>query len=537
MLDRVPPPMKRIWLVDDSPLASDAATRQLNDTYAVETFTHGSAAIERAVAGPLPDVLILDWVMPGMSGSEVLKFLRASAATEGLPILVLTGTANGGDLVEALDAGADDYVSKPCSREELRARVGSLLRSRGLRDRAEAAEKVVALLLVRESAARAEAETANRVKDDFLATLSHELRTPLNSILGWTGLLRGGTLAPETATRALATIERNAKSQASIIEDMLDISRIVSGKLRLELADMDALDAAEQALETVRPIAVNKKVHLRASFAKVPKISGDSTRVQQIVWNLLTNAVRFTPEGGTVTAEIGRSEGGVLISVSDTGEGMSPELVPRVFERFKQGDSTSTRLHSGLGLGLAIVRHLTELHGGRVRAFSDGLGQGARFEVWFPATSLPEDTSRSLRPVAAGKPLTGLSILIVDDDPDSLELLASALEIQGATVSSVASAREALASLDRAAPNVVVADIMMPGMDGYSLVRAIRARGPGHGGSTPAIALTAAAREEDRAKAMAAGFQFHLPKPVDIGTLSSAIVSLVAPATARDLTA
>ena len=517
---------KRVWVVDDSPLARETSARQLAALYDVDAFGHGSEVIERAASGAPPDVLVLDWVMPGMSGSEVLKFLRLAPATEGLAILVLTGTANSADLVEALEAGADDYVAKPCAGEELVARVGSLVRAKMLRDRAETAERTVGHLLVRESAARADAEAANRVKDEFLATLSHELRTPLNSILGWTTLLRGGTLTPETAVRALATIERNAKAQAAIIEDLLDISRIVSGKLRLDLAEVDPTDAVEQAVETVRPTAVTKNVTLRSRFARVPLVSGDASRIQQIVWNLLTNAIRFTRTDGTIDVIVEPSRGGIRIAVADTGEGIAADLLPRVFDRFKQGDSTNTRAHGGLGLGLAIVRHLAELHGGTASATSEGLGRGARFEIWLPSSALPETARPSVAPTPPRKPLTGLTILLIDDDRDSLDVLSAALVVQGATVSSVSSARAALTTLDSESPSVIVSDIMMPEMDGYSLMRAIRARQTAHGGTTPAIALTAAAREEDRNKAMEAGFQMHLSKPIDMWRLSSAIVAL-----------
>ena len=521
----------RVWIVDDSRLAMEACARELAPDHDVECFGDGSEAIERAASGPLPDVVLLDWHMPGISGVEVLRFFRASPRTVGLPILVLTSTGTDLDLIEALQAGADDYVAKTCARAELVARIGSLVRTKELRERAETAERELAGLLVSERAARADAESANHVKDDFLATLSHELRTPLNAILGWAQLLRSGTLSPELATRALETVERSAHAQASIIEDLLDVSRIVSGKLRLELLDTDVADAAEQALETLRPVAARKGVELHANIAHAALIAGDAARLQQIVWNLLSNAIRFTRAGGSVTVEVVPTDDVVLVRVADTGEGISAELLPRIFDRFRQGDSTSTRTHGGLGLGLAIVSHLVELHQGSVRASSAGPGQGASFEVSFPRVArVPRKISPSPEAPLGLMRLDRLNILVVDDDSDSLELLTIALAARGASVSAVPCAKDALDSLAQTAHDVLVSDIMMPEIDGYALIRAVRAGDPRHGASIPAIALSAATREEDRARALAAGFHLHLSKPVEMTSLVAAIARLAAPA-------
>lgn len=513
---------KRLWFVDDSPLATETTAKQLADDYAVECFVDGSSVIERAASDTLPDALVLDWIMPGVSGSEVLRFLRASPRTERLPIIVLTSTGNSADLVDALDNGANDYVARPCTRSELLARVGALLRVSELRERAEAAERENALLLERERAARTDAESANSIKDDFLATLSHELRTPLHSILGWVTLLKGGTLSSEMGTRALAAIERSGRAQATIIEDLLDISRIVSGKMRLDLATLDPADSIEQAIETVRPLAATKSIEIRTSIDSVGLVSGDAARIQQIAWNLLTNAVRYTPNGGTVTVALEEQRAGALLSVTDTGEGIPPELMTRMFDRFRQGDSSSTRTHGGLGLGLAIVRHLAELHGGTVCALSDGRGKGARFEVWLPLAVKRADVAPVAERRVAGA-LRGIDVLVVDDDESALELMKAVLVGDGATVTLASNGARALAALDRQLPDVVLSDLMMPEMDGYGLLRAVRERPPAEGGQLPIVALTAAALDTDRKEALRAGFQAHLAKPVDFGALSLTI--------------
>ncbi len=510
----------RVWLVDDT--AVEIVEGQLVPEYVVETFTDGAAVVERASHDVLPDVLLLGWMLPGISGAEVLRFLRTTTRTARLPILALTSAARETDLVDALDAGANDYVAKPCSKLELVARVSALVRGAELRRRAEVAERENRELLVRERAARAEAEMANFVKDDFLATLSHELRTPLHSILGWVALLRGGTLSPETADRALATIERSGKAQATMIEDLLDISRIVTGKMRLEMALVDPSDAAEQAVETVRPIAANKQVELVTKMQRVGRVRGDGARLQQIVWNLLTNALRYTAGGGRITVEVTGERGGVCLRVTDTGEGIAPELLGRIFDRFKQGDSTATRVHGGLGIGLAIVRHITELHGGTARAESGGKGAGARFDVWLPLAA-PATAEHGEKPRAAIASLEGVHVLVVDDEQDCLDVAVTALRTSGATVVSALSAREALRALDDALPHVIVSDIMMPEMDGPTLLRAVRARPIERGGELPAIALTAAASSNDRERILAHGFVSHLAKPIDLGVLVSTV--------------
>ncbi len=381
-----------------------------------------------------------------------------------------------------------------------------------------------------------ELETANRMKDEFLATVSHELRTPLNAILGWVRMLRAGSLADDRREKALETIERNANAQTQLIEDLLDVSRIISGKLRLNVAVVDLPQVVTNAIEAVRPAASAKGVELSQRLqAPASAISGDADRLQQVVWNLLSNAVKFTPQGGHVHVDLETREAFVEIAVSDDGQGIDPEFLPYVFERFRQADATTARQHMGLGLGLAIVRHLVELHGGNVRVESEGLGRGARFLACLPVA--PHRTGAveqppPLRQPAAGRgvscpaELADVAVLVVEDDEDSRELLTDVLRPCGMRVSTASNVPEALSALEEATPDVIVSDIGLPGEDGYALIRKLRARAPAEGGKIPAIALTAYTRVEDRMKALAAGFNMHIAKPVEPGELLSALVSL-----------
>jgi signal transduction histidine kinase/ActR/RegA family two-component response regulator len=379
-----------------------------------------------------------------------------------------------------------------------------------------------------EREARRQAEEANRLKDEFLATLSHELRTPLNAILGWAQMLRSGRLDEATTERAVETIERNAKAQAQLIADILDVSRIITGKLRLELGPVELPHVIEAALDSVRPAADAKEIHLAVRLdPQLPPLLGDANRLQQVVWNLLSNAIKFTPRGGRVEVELRQSGPGVEVRVSDTGIGIRPDFLPYVFDRFRQAESSTTRAHGGLGLGLSIVRHLVELHGGTVAVESPGEGQGTTFIVHLPVRSaaLAVDRRQS-HPAWSAPPLDGLHVLVLEDEADTRELVTLTLTQGGAQVTAVPSAAEALAALDRSLPDVLVSDIGVPGEDGYSLLRKLRAREPARGGLVPAVALTAYARTEDRLQAFTAGFQMHLAKPVDPAELVAVVASL-----------
>ncbi|SEK28297.1 PAS domain S-box-containing protein [Stigmatella aurantiaca] len=380
------------------------------------------------------------------------------------------------------------------------------------------------------------AEQANRAKDEFLAAVSHELRTPLMAMLGWTRMLRTGQLPPEKHARALEAVERNTQVQTQLIEDLLDVSRIITGKMRLEARLVNPREFIEAALDAVRHAADAKGVLLHSELAPdTGSISGDTDRLQQMVWNLLSNAIKFTPKGGQVTVRLQRMDASVLIEVEDNGQGIPKGSLSHIFERFWQVDGSSTRKHGGLGLGLAIVRHLTELHGGTIEAFSQGEGKGALFSLKLPLATVPvlqgtpppvQPPSRVGAPQLLAPDLEGLLVLVVDDEPDARELLTVVLENCRAQVITAASAWEGLERLQRSRPQVVISDIGMPGEDGYSFMRRLRALPVERGGQTPAIALTAFARMEDRTRALLAGFQMHVPKPVEPAELVLVLASL-----------
>jgi PAS domain S-box-containing protein len=388
--------------------------------------------------------------------------------------------------------------------------------------------------------ARTAAEEANRAKDEFLATLSHELRTPLTPILGWTVMLRGGRSDPATLTRGLEVIERNVRAQAQLIEDLLDVSRIITGKLRVDLRPIDVAAVVEAGLEAVRPSAEAKDIRVAVEIlAPRTRVLGDPDRLQQVVWNLASNAVKFTPKGGRMEVRLTQLDAHVELTVSDTGRGVSRDFLPYVFERFRQADSTSTRKFGGLGLGLAIVRHLVELHGGTVHAASPGVDQGATFTVRLPligtesdAVGTPGEPQTDAEAGARATRLAGVRVAVVDDEDDMRDFLSTSLRSYGAEVTALSTAREALESLQRDVPHVLVSDIAMPGDDGFALIRRLRALPAERGGLLPAVALTAFAGGEDASRVLAAGYQVHLPKPVEPHRLAAVVARLAAPAEA-----
>jgi CheY-like chemotaxis protein/two-component sensor histidine kinase len=391
------------------------------------------------------------------------------------------------------------------------------------------------MLLDSERAARSEAERMSELKDGFLATLSHELRTPLNAIVGWAHVLRNGAKSPEDLVKGLQTIERNARAQTQLIEDLLDMSRITSGKLRLDMQPTQPATFIEAALETVRTAADAKGIRLEKFLdPSAGPIYGDPARLQQVIWNLLSNAIKFTPKGGKVQIVLERVNSHVEISVADTGCGIKPEFVPYLFERFRQADSATTRQYGGLGLGLSIVKSLVELHGGSVHARSPGEGQGTTVSVNLPLTAVHpvEERERAHPATLQGLPaftaseLAGLRVLVVDDHGDARDLIQRVLEDCGAEVLTASGAVEALDLLQDHRPDVLVSDIGMPDVDGYELLRRVRALGPANGGRVPAIALTAFARSEDRTRALRAGFLVHVSKPVDPSELVATVASV-----------
>ncbi|MDQ2937196.1 MAG: ATP-binding protein [Acidobacteriota bacterium] len=402
------------------------------------------------------------------------------------------------------------------------------------------AEEALRVALVREQMARSEAETANRMKDEFLANVSHELRTPLNAIIGWSHLLRSGSLDEATMARAMETIDRNAKSQAQLIEDILDVSRMITGKLRLNNEPVDIASVINAAIDSVQLAVDSKDLHLEVTLDPSARHTvGDSSRLQQVVWNLLANAIKFTPSSGSIEVKVLRAGDNMEIRVSDSGEGISPAFLPFIFDRFRQADGTSTRQHGGLGLGLAIVRHLVELHGGTIKAESAGEARGATFTITLPLSPSPQHARQRRKSTPTSKPkedsnervaplpsLDDVHVLLVDDDADTLQILSVMLADSKATVQTAASVSEALEVLEWYKPDVVVSDLAMPNEDGYSLIKRLRALEAGCERQTPALALTSYVRVEDRARALSAGFNMFVPKPVQPDELIAAIANL-----------
>jgi signal transduction histidine kinase/CheY-like chemotaxis protein len=386
-------------------------------------------------------------------------------------------------------------------------------------------------LLLRAERARTDAEAANRIKDEFLATLSHELRTPLTSLLGWSSVLREARRDERVLAQGLDAIDRNARVQAQLIDDLLDVSRIVSGKLNLDVRPLDVGSVARAAINVVQPAADAKGITLDYwAQPGLGAISADSARLQQIIWNLLSNAVKFTPHGGQIHVRVERDDSNVKVTVRDTGQGIDPEFLPRVFDRFRQADSSTTRSFGGLGLGLAIVRHLVELHGGTVSAHSDGAGQGATFSASFPLITERVEPGTVMHggEIHAShlQSLHGLRVLLVDDEIETRQIISTVVERTGAEVKTCTTAREALSELVEWRPHVILSDIAMPDEDGYSFINRVRALPQGEGGNTPAAALTAYAREEDRKQVLAAGYQMHIAKPIGAGQLVHLIAKL-----------
>jgi signal transduction histidine kinase len=570
----------RLLIVDDSPEDRELYRRLLaqNPERAYEFLDAetGEEGLRKAL-GEAPDCLLLDYRLPDVDGLEFLSRLQAEKL---IPVIVLTGQGNEAVAVEAMKGGAQDYLLKgDISRDRLQHAVQNAIEKVTLRRKVEErtaelaeanaalrrmyddlevlverrtaelsvanqelkreirvrewAEQERARLLVLEQAARKQAEEANRTKDEFLATLSHELRTPLNAILGWVQVLRAGKLDPAASTRAMETIERNARAQAQLIADLLDVSRIITGKLRLDFKPVELRRIIDSTLESVRPAADAKGILLDISIAPLASpVVGDTDRLQQVIWNLLSNAIKFTPRGGQVGVSLRESGGNAAIRVSDTGIGIRPDFLPYVFDRFRQAEGSITRTHGGLGLGLSIVRHLIELHGGAVEVESEGEGRGAAFTVRLPLRAeLSEDSPLERTGVGqsvfnAPTLLTGLRVLVVEDEADTRDLLVVSLQQCGAEVAAFGSVPEALAWFDHSVPDVLLSDIGVPIEDGYSLIRKVRSRLPALGGNVPAAALTAYARAEDRLRALEAGYQTHLAKPVDPAELIATVARL-----------
>ncbi len=539
--------MARILIVDDDPSLLKAlpeAVRLRLKNVAVDTCDSAAEALGK-IGSTDYDAIVADIKMPGMDGLALLAEIRT--LRPDTPTVLITGHGHDDLAVLALRGGAYDFVQKPIDRDYI---VGSLTRAIEERERrrrveeqqvflgqhAELLEKIV------EERTR-ELREANRLKDQFMAMLSHELRSPLGAIRMWASLLRSGKLDAERTARAIEAIERSAITQGQLVEDLLDVSRITAGKLVLDARPIDLAAVAEAAVDAVRTDAEAKQVRLEQVFELGEgRIQGDPARLQQVVWNLLANAVKFSPRGGRVLLRLARADGQAIISVRDEGEGIAAEFLPHIFEPFRQADGTSTRAYGGLGLGLAIVHDVVELHRGTIEVESKGKGQGATFTVKLPLVGAPSEAARGVARQPAlpreefrpGPSLQGVRVLLVDDDAGARESVTAVLEQSGASVRAVESAAEAVETLEREPPDVLLSDIAMPGLDGYALLGQARARL--QGAQLPAAALTAYADATDRTRALAAGFQAHLAKPVDPAELV-AVVAQLAYATREPLTA
>jgi signal transduction histidine kinase/ActR/RegA family two-component response regulator len=496
-----------------------------------------------ALEGGAGAVILMEEFFASKDAGPLLDVIGRQPAWSSLPLIVLSAGKGGRSKAEAVIKSFANVVllERPARIGPLvsaiRAALAARQRQYEIRDNLEqmkrSAEERDRLYRAAEEA-RAEAEAANRMKDEFLATLSHELRTPLNAIVGWARILSSGKVDGADMEEGLSAIERNSQVQARIIEDLLDLSRIISGNLRLEVQRLNLIEVIEAALVAVMPAANGKGIRIHKIFDSLAgPVMGDAGRLQQVVWNLLSNAVKFTPKGGKVQVLLERVNSHVEVSVVDTGMGIRPEFLPHVFDRFRQADSSTTRRHGGLGLGLAIVKQLTELHGGTVRAKSPGEGQGSTFVVSLPITVVHEAPPEKVRPKeqeaddydCSAEPLSGIRVLVVDDEGDARALVRRILGECGAEVAVASSADEAMQLVEGFRPDILVSDVGMPDRDGYDLIRQVRGRVAAK--ALPAVALTAFARSEDRRRALLAGFQTHVAKPVDPAELVAVVASLV----------
>ncbi|MDB4970462.1 MAG: two-component hybrid sensor and regulator [Myxococcales bacterium] len=527
-----PTPAARILVVDDiaaNRLAVAAVLEPLGQQ--IVEARSGEEALKATLQHDFA-VVLMDVQMPDMDGFTTVQLLRQRERTRYTPVIFVTAFGDISVSARGFELGAFDFITKPFNADILRGRISALVtmwqRGQMLEVQAEAL-RAQAVAAEREHVARESAEAASRMKDEFLAIVSHELRTPLNAILGWAELLAAGTLPADRVQHGLETIARNSRMQARLVEDLLDVSRIVAGKLKIAHAPADMASIARRAAETVAPSANAKNVTLEVVIeGGNHDVIGDAARLQQVAWNLLSNAVKFSSNGAQVTMTLSRERDDQLLRVVDRGVGIEPSFLPFVFDRFRQAEHAGTRQHGGLGLGLAIAQRIVEMHGGTIAAYSEGTGHGASFTVRLPSRSddgVPRavpgrertgPATGQFAAVALPTPrLDGLRILFVDDEPDARELVSMVLCDAGAEVRAAASAAEALALLDKERFDILVSDIGMPGEDGYSLMRKVAALPS----PPPAIALSAFTSAQDRERALASGFTTHLPKPLDAPAL------------------
>jgi len=512
-----------------APIGRDGTlTHDLLRRASIDSFLCGSVdQLIAELAQGAGTLILTEEALDDRSFAQLPAALDRQAAWSDIPVILFAGTAQTSaslrtiGLAEALRNVT--FIDRPIRLAAIISVVRAALRAR--MRQYELRDTLVAL-----DAARTEAEAASRLKDEFLATLSHELRTPLNAILGWTAMLRHGQVDESRVAKALEVVERNAKAQAQLIEDVLDMARIITGKLRLEMRPALLGPIVEAAVDAIRPAADTKSIRLRVTAGPVPPIHGDPTRLQQVLWNLLSNAVKFTPAGGEIAVSLRLVDSQAMLAVSDTGPGLAPDFLPYIFDRFRQADQSVTRGHGGLGLGLSIVKHLVELHGGIVRAESDGTGHGATFHVALPIPAMleapPDRRDRDSSRDAFAVRLDGRHVLVVDDDGATRELLAGLIERAGGEVTTADSTSSALEAVHRRAPDAIIADIGLPGEDGRALLRRIRALPP-PAGVAPAIALSAYTRAEDQESALTAGFTSFIAKPATPQQLLRALDALM----------
>jgi len=550
----------RVLVVEDSPTQARLLRLILEaEGFTVDVAADGQAGLTRLAEAPF-DLVLSDVLMPGLTGFELCRMIKADPALSHVPVVLVTTLRDPLEIVQALEVGADTFIRKPYEPDALVVRLRSLLARRAHATdvaatprrrreddpsfRMEAVfngktisvpgngDQILRLLLgtfedvvrantlLREreeelSVAKQALEEAARMKDIFFATLSHELRTPLTAIVGWVHILKEGQTDPAVVRRAVETIERNLDVQNTLIADLLDVSRIVSGKLDLEMTPLDLPALVRASVDSARPTAAANGITLEVVLSAISSpISGDPARLQQVIANLLTNSMKFTPRAGRVAVRLSQHASNAVLTVADSGSGIRPEVLPFVFEQFRQASAADTRA-GGLGLGLAIVKHIVELHDGTVTAASAGAGQGATFTVTLPLNKGAESAAVTVAggTSVADAPLAGLRIVVVDDQEDSRDLIDFLLTQQGAVVTGAASAAEAFAAVKGHPPDVLLSDIEMPDENGYAFIKRVRALGREDGGAVPAAAMTAHGSREDRDRALAAGFQRHLPKP------------------------
>lgn len=522
----------QILLIDDSNDDRMLARRAIAKEFPDASFTEvGSAAEFEKYVQQRFDCVITDYRLGWGDGLTVLKRLKENSPEQ--PVIMFTNTGSEEICAAGMKAGLSDYIVKRKQEfPKLPAAVGTATELTTARRALLEQQAHIADLLERERAARTEAVRANHLKDEFLATVSHELRTPLSAVLGWAHMLQLGHMTKEQEREAHAVIERNARTQAKLIDDILDLSRIVSGTLRIDLGPLDIVKTLQGALDAVQPDAAAKSITITTQIEPMPPpIRGDASRIQQIVLNLLTNAIKFTPEAGIVHLTVERVKSYLQIVVRDNGIGIAPEFLPHIFDRFRQSDIGPTRRHGGLGIGLSVVKSLVEMHGGSVQAFSEGEGKGSRFVVHLPVAVMREQSIAELDSHTANsklpyESLKDLRILAVDDDADTLSIVKHVLQTYHADVTAASNVQDALAFLRERKYDVLLSDIGMPGEDGFSLITKLR-NSDGINRNIPASSVTAFARSQDRERALLSGFDAHLVKPIEPGELVAMVIALV----------